>query len=270
MKDPTTILKALNVRVVGSGENILVLSHGFGTDQSAWQRILPFFLNRYTVVLYDLVCAGSVNPDLFDFQRYTTLDAFVDDFLQIVDALQIHRCAYVGHSVSAMIGILASIRRPELFSKLILIGASPRFLNDGDYIGGYEKSEIEEYLANASANFEAFVTGFAPMAIGADVPEAVQEFTRTLFNMRPDIGYCASWTAFNSDLRGVLGLVRVPACIIQTAKDMSVPRSVATYLEQHLGGSNTVVILPTEGHLPHLSAPALLAPAILQALSTTP
>lgn len=121
-----TLLDALNVRVVGTGNRFLVLAHGIGTDQSAWNRILPFFLRDYRVVLYDLVCAGSVNPDFFDFHRYTTLDPYVDDLLNILDALGIDRCAYVGHSVSAIIGILASIRRPELFSKLILIGASPR------------------------------------------------------------------------------------------------------------------------------------------------
>lgn len=120
------LLEALNVRVVGSGERFLVLAHGFGTDQSAWQRILPFFTPHYRVILYDLVCAGSVNPDYFDFRRYTSLDAYVDDLLNILDALSVDRCAYVGHSFSAMLGILASIRRPELFTKLILIGASPR------------------------------------------------------------------------------------------------------------------------------------------------
>lgn len=122
------LLEALNVRVVGSGEKILVLAHGFGTDQSAWQRIVPLFAPYYRIILYDLVCAGSVNPDYFDFRRYTTLDAYVDDLLNILDALGVDRCAYVGHSISATIGILASIRRPELFSKLILIGASPRLI----------------------------------------------------------------------------------------------------------------------------------------------
>lgn len=122
----TTLLENLNVRVEGSGQKTLVLAHGFGTDQSVWQRILPYFTPYYRVILYDLVCAGSVNPDFFDFRRYTTLDAYVDDLLNILDAHRVDRCAYVGHSVSAMIGILASIRRPELFSKLILVGASPR------------------------------------------------------------------------------------------------------------------------------------------------
>ncbi|XVE55762.1 hypothetical protein DITRI_Ditri03aG0183800 [Diplodiscus trichospermus] len=261
------LLEALNVRVVGSGEKILVFAHGFGTDQSAWQRIVPLFAPYYRIILYDLVCAGSVNPDYFDFRRYTTLDAYVDDLLNILDVLGVDRCAYVGHSISAMIGILASIRRPELFSKLILIGASPRFLNDKDYHGGFEQGEIEKVFSAMEANYEAWVSGVAPLAVGADVPTAVREFSRTLFNMRPDITLFVSKTVFNCDLRGVLGLVRVPCCIIQTAKDVSVPASVAEYLKTHLGGRTTIEILKTEGHLPHLSAPALLAQVLRRALS---
>ncbi|CAI9777179.1 unnamed protein product [Fraxinus pennsylvanica] len=262
-----SVLRDLNVRVVGSGEKILVLAHGFGTDQSAWQRILPFFLSDYRIVLYDLVCAGSVNPDFFDFRRYTSLDAHVDDLIHILDALGVNQCAHVGHSVSAMIGILAAIKRPELFTKLILIGASPRFLNDKDYHGGFEYGEIEKLFSAMEANYEAWVNGFAPLAVGADVPAAVQEFSRTLFNMRPDISLFVSRTVFNSDLRGVLGLVKVPCSIIQTAKDVSVPTSVATYLKNHLGGRSTVHMLNVEGHLPHLSAPNLLAQELRRALS---
>ncbi|XP_022752585.1 probable strigolactone esterase DAD2 [Durio zibethinus] len=261
------LLEALNVRVVGSAEKILVLGHGFGTDQSVWQRIVPLFTPDYRIILYDLVCAGSVNPDYFDFRRYTTLDAYVDDLLNILDALGVDLCAYVGHSVSAMIGILASIRRPELFSKLILIGASPSFLNDKDYHGGFEQGEIEKVFSAMEANYKAWVNGFAPLAVGADVPTAVREFSRTLFNMRPDISLFVSRTVFNTDLRGVLGMVRVPCCVVQTAKDVSIPASVAEYLRTHLGGRTTIEILKTEGHLPHMTAPALLAQVLRRALS---
>ncbi|XP_039146195.1 probable strigolactone esterase DAD2 [Dioscorea cayenensis subsp. rotundata] len=264
---PNKLLEILNVRVVGSGDKFLVLSHGFGTDQSAWQRILPYFTRDYKVILYDLVCAGSVNPDHFDFRRYTTLDAYVDDLVSILGALHIDRCAFIGHSVSAMIGILASIRRPDLFSKLILLGASPRFLNDKDYHGGFEKGEIERVFAAMEENYEAWVRGFAPLTVGADVPAAVREFSRTLFNMRPDISLFVSRTVFNTDLRGVLGLVRSPCVIVQTARDVSVPVTVATYLKDHLGGRTSVEILNTEGHLPHLSAPQLLIQVLRRALS---
>lgn len=144
---------------------------------------------------------------------------------------------------------------------------SIRFLNDKDYHGGFEQEEIESVFVAMEANYEAWVNGFAPLAVGADVPAAVREFSRTLFNMRPDITLFVSRTVFNSDLRGILGLVKVPCCIIQTAKDVSVPASVAKYLKNHLGGKTTVEMLRTEGHLPHLSAPAMLAPVIRRALS---
>ncbi|KAK8962652.1 putative strigolactone esterase D14 [Platanthera guangdongensis] len=261
------LLEILNVRVVGSGENVVVLSHGFGTDQSAWNRIVPFLQRDHRIVLYDLVCAGSVNPDQFDFRRYTTLDAYADDLCLILESLRIDRCFFVGHSVSAMIGILAAIRRPDLFIKLVLIGGSPRFLNDRDYDGGFDHGDAERVFMAMEANYEAWVGGFAPLAVGADVPAAVREFSRTLFNMRPDISLFVSRSVFSTDLRGVLGLVRVPCCIVQTARDVSVPLAVATYLKAHLGGRTIVEILNTEGHLPHLSAPALLAPVIRRALS---
>uniref|UniRef100_A0A0D9VQW9 AB hydrolase-1 domain-containing protein n=1 Tax=Leersia perrieri TaxID=77586 RepID=A0A0D9VQW9_9ORYZ len=261
------LLQILNVRVVGSGERVVVLSHGFGTDQSAWSRVLPYLTRDHRVVLYDLVCAGSVNPDHFDFRRYDNLDAYVDDLLSILDSLLIPRCAFVGHSVSAMIGILASIRRPDLFAKLILIGASPRFLNDSDYHGGFELEEIQQVFDAMGANYSAWATGYAPLAVGADVPAAVQEFSRTLFNMRPDISLHVCQTVFKTDLRGVLGMVRAPCVVVQTTRDVSVPASVAAYLKANLGGRTTVEFLQTEGHLPHLSAPSLLAQVLRRSLA---
>lgn len=120
------ILQAHNVRVSAGGERYIVLAHGMGSDQSVWNRLLPFFTGMYRVICYDLACAGSMNPDSFDIIKYATLDGYVDDLLNILDALRVDRCAYVGHSISAMIGILASIRRPQLFTKLILLNASPR------------------------------------------------------------------------------------------------------------------------------------------------
>lgn len=142
-----------------------------------------------------------------------------------------------------------------------------RFLNDESYHGGFVVREIEELFVAMERNYVAWVKGFAPLAVGADVPAAVREFSRTLFNMRPDITLFVSRTIFNCDLRGVLGMVKVPCCIIQTARDVSVPTSVATYLKNHLGGQNTIEMLDTEGHLPHLSAPQLLARHLMRALS---
>lgn len=140
-------------------------------------------------------------------------------------------------------------------------------MNDNSYHGGFERAEIEAVLAAMETNYKSWVQGYAPLAIGADVPEAVQEFSRTLFNMRPDISLFVCRTVFNSDLRGVLGLVRVPSVIIQTASDTSVPPSVAAYLKAHLGGRTTMELLPTEGHLPHLSHPQVLGAVLRRSLA---
>lgn len=148
------------------------------------------------------------------------------------------------------------------------LGIPSRFLNDGDYHGGFERGEVEKVFFAMESNYKAWVQGFAPLAVGADVPAAVQEFSRTLFNMRPDISLFVCRTVFNSDLRGVLGLVSAPCVVIQTAKDVSVPLSVASYLKAQLGGRTTVELLPVEGHLPHLSAPAVLVQVLRRALAS--
>ncbi|XP_078430346.1 alpha/beta-Hydrolases superfamily protein [Wolffia australiana] len=261
------LLEILNVRVIGEGDKPVVLSHGLGTDQSAWQRMVPYLTRDYRVVLYDLACAGSVDPDHFDFQRYATLDGFVDDLFDILDALGIESCAFIGHSISAMAGILAAARRPQQFSKLVLLGASPRYINDTDYDGGFEGDDLEAVYEAMHENYYDWVMGFAPRLVGVDMPEAVQEFCRTLFNMRPDISLFVTRMVARSDVRGILGMVSTPCCIIQGVKDSSVPISVAAYFEAHLGGRTTVELLQAEGHLPHLSAPAVLAPILRRALS---
>ncbi|KAK0606506.1 hypothetical protein LWI29_038454 [Acer saccharum] len=261
------ILQNFSVRVIGEGDNYLVLGHGIGTDQSVWTQILPYFhYGIYRIVLYDLACAGTVNPELYDFVRYSTIDAYVDDLIQILDALNVNHCTFIGHSASAMVGILASIRCPDRFTKLILFGASPRYVNDNGYNGGVEILDTVHVIQAMESNYQAWVHGFVPQAIGADMPEAIQEFSRTLFNIRPDISRHVLSTIIGTDIRGVLGQVTVRCHIIQTARDLSVPLSAAEYLRQHLGGRTTLENLNTVGHLPHLTAPGLLGPAIRRAL----
>ncbi|KAJ4967214.1 hypothetical protein NE237_019063 [Protea cynaroides] len=237
------LLEIRNVRVVGINDSAVVLAHGFGINY-----------------------VGSVNPDYFDFRRYSSLEPYVDDLLNILDALSIEKFAFVSHSISAMIGNLASIRCSDLFTKLVLIGASPRFLDDRDYHGGFERGEVSRVFTAMEANYEAWVSGYAPLVVGADVPTTVKEFMRTLFNMRLDISLFVSGTVFESYLRGVLGMVRVPCCIIQSATDMLMLVSVAMYLKNYLDDRNTVKILNTEGHFPHPSAPTLLVQNLWRAL----
>ncbi|KAL7101464.1 hypothetical protein ACP275_08G055500 [Erythranthe tilingii] len=257
--------EAHNVRIVGSGEQTIVLAHGFGTDQSVWKHLVPHLVEEYRVVLYDNMGAGTTNPDYFDFDRYSTLDGYVYDVIAILEELQIQSCIYVGHSVSAMIGAIASITRPDLFLKIITISASPRYLNDPDYYGGFEKDELEQLFEAMRSNYKAWCSGFAPLAVGGDMESlAVQEFSRTLFNMRPDIALSVAQTIFCSDIRPFLCHVAVPCHIIQSMKDLAVPVVVSEYLHQNLGGDSIVEVMSTDGHLPQLSSPDVVVPVLLR------
>ncbi|KAK9097233.1 hypothetical protein Sjap_022730 [Stephania japonica] len=257
--------EAHNIRVLGSGDRTVVLAHGFGTDQSVWKHLVPHLLNDFRVIVFDNMGAGSTNPDFFDFDRYVTLEGYAYDLLAILEELQIGSCIYVGHSVSAIIGVLASITRPDLFSKLVLISASPRYLNDVDYYGGFEQEELDQLFEAMRSNYKAWCSGFAPLAVGGDMDSvAVQEFSRTLFNIRPDIALSVAQTIFQSDLRHVLGLVTVPCHIIQSSKDLAVPVVVSEYLHRHLNSDSIVEVMPSDGHLPQLSSPDIVIPVLLR------
>ncbi|KAK7294406.1 hypothetical protein RJT34_17295 [Clitoria ternatea] len=257
--------EAHNVKVVGSGNRFIVLAHGFGTDQSVWKHLVPHLLDDFRVILYDNMGAGTTNPDYFDFERYSTLEGYAYDLLAILHELQVHSCIFVGHSVSAMIGTIASISRPDLFSKLIMISASPRYLNEMEYYGGFEQGDLDELFNAMAANYKAWCSGFAPMAVGGDMESvAVQEFSRTLFNMRPDIALSVLQNIFQSDMRQILSLVTVPCHIVQSMKDLAVPVVVAEYLHQHIAAESIVEVMSTEGHLPQLSSPDVVIPVLLK------
>ncbi|EYU44463.1 hypothetical protein ABFS82_08G055600 [Erythranthe guttata] len=257
--------EAHNVRVVGSGQLTIVLAHGFGTDQSVWKHLVPHLVEEYRVVLYDNMGAGTTNPDYFDFDRYSTLEGYAYDVIAILEELRIQSCVYVGHSVSAMIGVIASVTRPELFSKIITVSASPRYLNDPDYYGGFEEEDIVQLFDAMGSNYKSWCAGWAPLAVGGDMESlAVQEFSRTLFNMRPDIALSVAQTIFYSDVRPLLGHVTVPCHVIQSVKDLAVPVVVSEYLHQNLGGDSIVEVMSTDGHLPQLSSPDVVVPVLLR------
>ncbi|KAK4477456.1 hypothetical protein RD792_016679 [Penstemon davidsonii] len=257
--------EAHNVRVLGSGDQTVVLAHGFGTDQSVWKHLVPHLVEEYRVVLYDNMGSGTTNPDYFDFERYSTLEGYAYDVIAILEELEVRNCIYVGHSVSAMIGVVASITRPDLFKKLVAISASPRYLNDPNYFGGFEQDELLQLFEAMKSNFKAWCSGFAPLAVGGDMESvAVQEFSRTLFNMRPDIALSVAQTIFYSDMRPILGHVTVPCHIIQSMKDLAVPVVVSEYLHQNIGGESIVEVMSTEGHLPQLSSPDVVIPVLVR------
>jgi pimeloyl-ACP methyl ester carboxylesterase len=245
------------------GEELVVLGHGFGTDQSVWKHIIPHLVDEYRVILFDNMGAGTTDPEYFSFSRYSTLHGYADDLLSILDELGVESCIYVGHSVAGMVGCLASLERPEIFSKIVTISTSPRYLNDSDYFGGFEQEDLNQLFEAMQSNFKAWVSGFAPLAVGADIDSmAVQEFGRTLFNIRPDIAFSVAKTIFQSDLRSMLSKVTVPCHILQSNKDLAVPVVVADYLHHALGGPTIVEVLQTEGHLPQLSSPEVVIPVL--------
>ncbi|KAJ7954518.1 Sigma factor sigB regulation protein rsbQ [Quillaja saponaria] len=259
--------EAHNLKVLGSGSQTIVLGHGFGTDQSVWKHLVPHLVDdlQFRVVLYDNLGAGPTNPDYFDFDRYSTLEGYAYDLLAILEELRIESCIFVGHSVSAMVGAIASIARPDLFSKLILISASPRYLNDVDYYGGFEQEDLNQLFNAMGDNYKAWCSGFAPLAVGGDMESvAVQEFSRTLFNMRPDIALSVAQTIFQSDMRQILSLVTVPCHILQSVKDLAVPVVVSEYLHRNLGGKSIVEVMSSDGHLPQLSSPDIVIPVLLK------
>ncbi|GLJ42343.1 hypothetical protein SUGI_0876780 [Cryptomeria japonica] len=258
-----SLLDTFNVRVMGSGNATLVFSHGYGTDQSVWQKILPYYMEKdFKVILFDLAFAGAVNCSNFDFNRYRSFDGYAYDVLHILDELNVDECVFVGHSMSAMIGSIAAIKRPTLFKQLILLEGSPRYLKAPGYVGGLDQSAVDQLLHALKSNYTAFATGFAPTAVGSQFHDAIDMFRKTLLAMRRKIAYFVVKQVFESDERSILRRVKVPCLIIQSKNDSIVPLSVAEYLEKHLGGKKRLEILQTHGHLPQLTAPDLLIRAL--------
>ena len=240
----------------------LIFAHGFGTDQHSWRFVKQKFAADYRMVLYDNVGGGKADPNAFSPIRYQELDSYASDLLEIVTVLQLKDAILVAHSVSSMIGILATIRNPAAFSKLILIGASPRYLNDEDYIGGFSSADLEVLFQSMTANYYAWASGFSSMAMGnADKPELGAEFASTLRDLQPDVALSVAKVIFQSDCRSALPLLKHEVLIIQMQNDVAVPAAVGLYLHKHIEHS-TLLNIAVEGHFPQLSAPDLLSEAI--------
>jgi pimeloyl-ACP methyl ester carboxylesterase len=245
-------------RVIGKGPRVVVFSHGLGTDQTSWQSVVDQLTPGITAFLYDLPGASALLPDDFDPRDYRSISAFADDLLALLDEVGVQSCDFVGHSVSGMIGALAAIEEPWRFRQLLLLNASPRYLNEPGYVGGFDTADIEALLHAMGANYQAWVAGFAPAAVGADVPHAVEDFAAGLLAMRPDITIQIARTIFESDVRKLLPLLHVPTVLIHARNDVAVPEAVAVYLQAHITASRLVWIA-TPGHMPHMSAPHEIA-----------
>jgi sigma-B regulation protein RsbQ len=236
----------------------LVFAHGYGCDQHMWRAVAPAFADDYRLVLFDHVGAGHSDLTAYDRAKYTSLQAYADDVLEICAALDLRDAVFVGHSVSAMIGVLAAIAEPERFGALVLIGPSPRYIDDldHDYTGGFSRSDIEQLLEFQDSNYLGWSHTLAPVIMGnADRPELAEELDNSFCRTDPEIAKQFAAVTFLSDNRADLPKVRTPSLILQCREDAIAPPVVGDYVHRQLPNS-TLVLLDATGHCPHLSAPS--------------
>ncbi|XP_077225566.1 putative esterase KAI2 [Tasmannia lanceolata] len=252
---------AINTKFMGSGEETVILAHGYGGDQTIWEKIVPHLTKKYRVLLFD----WNFSPDskLVEPSKDSySFEAFSDDLISLVDELKLKRFVFIGHSMSGMIGCIASIKRPELFQSLILLGASPRYLNSEDYEGGLDRSVVEDILSNIESNFQTWCLSFSAVAMGVNDPLSIDKFGKSLQKMRPDIALLVGKNIFLGDHRDVLEKVEVPCTIIQTTNDVVVPISVSHYMKSKIKGKTSIEIIEADGHFPQLTAHQLLIDAL--------
>lgn len=249
------IIERNHVRSYGSGDRAMLFAHGFGCDQTMWRFVAPAFADRYRVVLFDYVGAGRSDPLAYDPAKYSTLQGYAGDVVEICEELGLQGCVFVGHSVSAMIGVLAAKRAPALFSRMVMIGPSASYINDGDYVGGFERPDIEEMLTFLDSNYLGWSASMAPVIMGReDHPEYAEELANSFCRTDPEIARQFARVTFLSDCRGELEGMRVPSLLLQCSEDAVAPLAVGEYLHARLPESRLVVLKAT-GHCPHLSAP---------------
>jgi sigma-B regulation protein RsbQ len=263
-----SVLSRNNVKVFGNGSQPMLFAHGFGCDQNMWRFITPAFADDYRIVLFDYVGSGKSDLRAYSEQRYSSLDGYAQDLLDVCYALELEDVIFVGHSVSSMVGILAAIREPALFARLILVGPSPRYVNDLPYVGGFERRDIEELLDTMEKNYIGWSNFLAPaMMQNPERPELAAELTDSFCSTDPVMARRFAETTFFADNRADLSKVRVPSLILQCSDDIIAPASVGEFVHRELPES-TLHYMKATGHCPHMSDPAETIDAIKGYLST--
>src|SRR5215212_5343363 len=250
------VLVRNNVTVSGNPSGRpMVFAHGFGCDQNMWRFVVPGFEDRYRTVLFDYVGAGASDLAAYDPERYATLQGYAADVMEICEALDLTDVVFVGHSVSSMVGVLAAAAAPERFGALVLIGPSPRYIDDGDYVGGFTEEDIAGLLVSLDSNYLGWSSAMAPVIMGnPDRPELGAELTASFCRTDPEIQKRFARVTFLSDNRVDLAKVEVPALVLQCSDDVIAPDAVGEYVHRNLRESQ-LVRLQASGHCPNLSAP---------------
>jgi sigma-B regulation protein RsbQ len=252
-----------NVRIAGVEDGpTIMLAHGFGCDQNLWRLVEARLAPSFRLILFDHVGSGASDPSAWDAQRYESLQGYADDILGIVCGLDLHDVVFVGHSVAAMMGVLAVSTDPSRFARLVLLTPSPCYIDHGDYRGGFSRPDIDELLDSLESNYLGWSRSMAPVIMGApDQPELADELTDSFCRTDPACARVFARTTFLSDNRADLARVSVPTLVIDCAHDTLAPREVGAFVQQHIDGSE-LVTLDTTGHCPQLSAPYVTAQAI--------
>ncbi|MDM0037647.1 alpha/beta hydrolase [Variovorax sp. J22G21] len=250
------------IHVAGSGPATLFFAHGFGCDQNMWRLLEPEYRKRYKTVVFDLVGSGGSDLSAFDRDKYATLSGHAEDVAEIVQAYREGPAVFVGHSVSAMIGVLADRAHPGLFAAHAMVGPSPCYINDGDYIGGFERADIDSLLNTLESNYLGWSSTFAPAIMGApEQPELGVELTNSFCRTDPEIAKHFARVTFLSDLRPAIANLQTPSLILQCDDDLIAPVEVGQYMHRVMPNS-MLRIIENVGHCPHLSRPGASSDAI--------
>jgi sigma-B regulation protein RsbQ len=251
-----------NVKIFGEGTTTLVFGHGFGCDQHTWREVSPAFKKDYKVVLFDYVGAGKSDLSAYDKGRYSSLEGYARDIVEICQEFELENVIFIGHSVSSMIGLLALKLEPSIFKKIVFIGPSPRYINEPGYDGGIDHEDLEELLDVMDSNYMGWSQMVAPSIMGnQDRPGLGQDLAASFCAMDPDIARQFARITFTSDNRKDLEFLSIPSLTIQCKDDFLTSEYIAEYIHQHTTG-NEIVLLPSSGHCPHLSDPAGVIKAI--------
>jgi sigma-B regulation protein RsbQ len=262
------VLSRNNVKVFGEGTRPMMFAHGFGCDQNMWRFLTPAFESDHKIVLFDYVGSGKSDFKAYDPVRYSDLDGYSQDILDICDALRLEEVVFVGHSVSSVVGILASIKRPGLFSRLVMVGPSPCYINHPPhYVGGFEREDIVGLLDLMDKNYIGWANYLAPAVMkNTDRPELAAELESSFCSTDPKIARRFAEATFFADNRADLPKVTVPSLIMQCTDDAIAPLEVGDYMHRHLPGS-TLRVLNATGHCPHMSHPEETIETIREYLS---
>ena len=255
-----------NVQVRGDGPATLVFAHGFGCDQSMWRYLAPAFENSFRIVTFDLVGSGASDLSAYDRAKYGTLHGYADDLIEIVEEFGTGPVIVIGHSVSAISGLLATIKAPQLFAAQVMVGPSPCYINDGDYFGGFEREDIEDLLDTMESNYLGWSSSMAPAIMGVpDQPELGQELAASFCRNDPDIAAHFAKVTFLSDHRSDLARSVTPALVLQCTDDLIAPRAVGEYMQAHMQRC-ALEVIDNVGHCPHMSAPTASSAAMTEFL----